>query len=187
MRLLLPELNGYHLQSIRTKNEFEAGKIALQAYEKFQVRPLSSNTLRTVKFSVVLDGWAKDYKGTESSARDSKYTEADIARMKNYPSKFSVEHASDVEIDTIDDALIQEFYVWRRQNTFTRGRQVIPNDDTLRKEMNLIKSLIKYAHRKKLITDTPTSPHQSTKMLVAPLSQQQSGRKSIQQHGNGLH
>ncbi|MDC2993172.1 hypothetical protein OAZ91_01070 [bacterium] len=57
MRLLLPEQNGYHTQSTRTKNEFEAGKIALQTYEKFQVRSLSGNTLRTVKFSVALDGW----------------------------------------------------------------------------------------------------------------------------------
>jgi integrase len=155
MRLLLPEQNGYHTQSTRTKNEFEAGKIALQAYEKFQVRSLSGNTLRTVKFSVAVDGWAKDYKGTQSSARDSKYIEADIVRMKKYPAKFFVEHAGDVEIDTIDDALIQDFYVWRRQNTFTHGKQVIPNDGTRRKEMNLIKSLMKYAHRKKLITDIP--------------------------------
>ena len=83
--------------------------------------------------------------------------------MKNYPAKFSVEHVGDVEIDTIDDALIQDFYVWRRQNTFTHGKQVIPNDGTLRKEMNLIKSLMKYAHRKKLITYCTALPHQSTK------------------------
>ena len=155
MRLLLPDQSGYFRATTRSHSDTDAIRIALNKFDEFQLRSLSGSTLRTVKFSVALDGWAKDYKGTQSSARDSKYTEADIVRMKNYPAKFFVEHAGDVEIDTIDDALIQDFYVWRRQNTFTHGKQVIPNDGTLRKEMNLIKSLMKYAHRKKLITDIP--------------------------------
>ena len=133
MRLLLPDQSGYFRATTRSHSDTDAIRIALNKFDEFQLRSLSGSTLRTVKFSVALDGWAKDYKGTQSSARDSKYIEADIVRMKKYPAQFFVEHAGDVEIHTIDDALIQDFYVWRRQNTFTHGKQVIPNDGTLRK------------------------------------------------------
>lgn len=82
MRLLLPNQRRYFKKSTRTTNEFEAGKVALQTYEEFQVRALAGSPIHKKSFSDVFEAWAKVYPN-QSSTRPKKYIEWGINRMRS--------------------------------------------------------------------------------------------------------
>ena len=155
MRLLLPNQGRYFKRSTRTNNEFEAGKIALQTYEEFQVRALSGASIHQKAFSAVYEEWKKDYPNSVGSKRKKEYIGKDIAVLGAYPYDFFVKQQKDLPIEDLDDTKIFDFYSWRRENTFRNGKKHIPADDTLRKEMNLLTSLLTFAARKKYIVEVP--------------------------------
>ena len=154
MRLLLPNQRRYFKKSTRTTNEFEAGKVALQTYEEFQVRALAGSSIHKKSFNDVFEEWAKVYPN-QSSNRPKKYIEWGINRMRRNACEFFVHHLNDIAIEELNDNLVQDFYVWRRENTFRNGKKHIPADDTLRKEMNLLNAMLNFAHQKKYILEVP--------------------------------
>ena len=162
MRLLLPNKSGYFKSSTRTLSETDAIRIALNKFDEFQVRALSGGALRKILFSKTVLEWKKDFTNSRPKARKTEYVNADIDRMSNYPLTFFGEVCGDLALEEIDEAKIRDFYIWRRQNSFRDGKQFIPGDDTLRKEMNLVKSLLKYALRKKYISNIPDLPKPET-------------------------
>jgi len=154
MRLLLPNQRRYIKKSTRTNNEFEAGKIALQTYEEFQVRALAGSPINKTSFSDVFEEWARVYPN-QSSTRPKKYIEWGINRMRRNACDFFVNHLNDIAIEDLNDGLVQDFYVWRRENTYRNGRKTIPADDTLRKEMDLLNAMLNFAHQKKNLLEAP--------------------------------
>ena len=155
MRLLPNGTDKYFVKSTRNINEFEAGKVALQKYEEFQVRALSGASIHQKAFSAVYEEWKKDYPTSVGSKRKKEYIHKDIAVLGAYPYQFFVEQKKDLPIEDLDDTKIFDFYSWRRENTFRNGKKHIPADDTLRKEMNLLTSLLTFAARKKYIVEVP--------------------------------
>ena len=155
MRLLLPNQRHYFKKSTRTANEFEAGKVALQTYEEFQVRSLAGAPIHQKAFSAVYEEWKKDYPTSAGSKRKQEYIGKDIAVLGAFPYEFFVKQKKDLPIEDLDDTQVMDFYSWRRENTFRNGKKHIPADDTLRKEMNLLTSMLTFAARKKYIVDVP--------------------------------
>ena len=156
MRLLLPNQSGYFRASTRSSNNADASRIALNKFDEFQVRALSGSSVRQIRFSQAYEEWKKAYPNTQSRSRPLEYIHTAIGVLGKYPYTYFVEACDDLPIESIDDKSVGDFYIWRRQNSFRNGKPFIPADDTLRKEMNLIGSLLNYAHQRKYIKEVPS-------------------------------
>jgi len=113
MRLLLPNKSGYFRASTRTSSDAEATQISLNKFDEFQVRALSGGSLRQIKFSQAYEEWKRVYPNTQSRTRPLKYIETAIKTLGNYPYTFFVEVCGNEPLESVDDAKVRDFYIWR--------------------------------------------------------------------------
>ena len=151
MRISLPNSTGYHKQSTKTASEPDATRIALNKFDELYIRVAAGSPLKASTFKDVAAGWERDYRASQPATRKEKHIRTAIGVLKKYPYEFFVNVKGNVAIEHLDDRMCQEYFSWRRENSFLNGRKFVPAEDTLRKEQNLIVSLLTYAHNKHLI------------------------------------
>ena len=155
MRISLPNSTGYHKQSTKTASEPDATRIALNKFDELYIRVAAGSPLKASTFKDVAAGWERDYRASQPATRKEKHIRTAIGVLKKYPYEFFVNVKGNVAIEHLDDRMCQEYFSWRRENSFLNGRKFVPAEDTLRKEQNLIVSLLTYAHNKHLIREIP--------------------------------
>ena len=133
-------------RSAKTKDRNEAIRVALDAFEELNVKRLTGKPVRLVGFKKAVSEFADWYMDTKEIQIKKENRKSYLATLRKYPYDFFVTEMNDVSIDLINDDLIQDYFNWRRDNHNT-------SNNTLRREMTLMKSLYTFCMRKQKYID----------------------------------
>jgi integrase len=133
-------------RSTKTKNRNEAVKVAMDAYQELHLKHLTGKPVRLVGFKKALNEFADWYMDTKEIRIKPDNRKSYLAVLKKYPYEYFVNEMKDISLDLIDDDLIQEYFNWRRDNHNI-------SNNTLRREMTMMRTLYDFCKRKKKYID----------------------------------
>jgi integrase len=159
MRLTLPGVPAKTFiirRSLKTSSRTEAVRLATEAFFNYQARHFNALPLDALNWNNLTDLYFERYKESSVRVTNDKY-------CREFFSKFS-------NIQDIDETAIYEFYRWRIdywKDFKPTGGQIgdglphsvalVPHYQTLRKCSVAVRSILKFAHERGLITVLPLS------------------------------
>tara|TARA_Y100001963_G_scaffold159620_1_gene264135 strand:+ start:5823 stop:7109 length:1287 start_codon:yes stop_codon:yes gene_type:complete len=155
MRLRVSNSTGYKILSTKTNDIDEAKRIAVNTYEEIYMRVQSGGSLASKTFSDLYKSWVKDLP-TLSQGKHELYEEQNKKLAGNYPLTFF----GDYKIDQLNNSDFQEYFMWRRKNSYSKTPQgkkkkFTPTNNTILHECNVINLMLKYAVGKKWLVKIP--------------------------------
>ena len=145
VKIKLPNQKRIRL-STKTKDENEAIRIAKEKYEELFIKVKTNKPVRLIGVKQVIKEFNEWYLDTKSVKVKRENRQHYLNTLNKYPYEFFVELNNDISIDLIDDDLIQDYFNWRRD---THG----VSNNTLRREMTIIRSLLTFCVREKRYLD----------------------------------
>lgn len=145
-RLKIPNTAGFVIRSTKTADDFEARRFAEDLYFELEGRARRGETVKPFLFSQVFDMWRASLNG-DLSDKEMKYRSAYVRKVQMYPLKFLGKYP----IDKIDEGVLSDYIKWRID-----AASRPPATSTLRNERTYLNQLLKFARRKKLISEVPT-------------------------------
>ena len=125
-------------------DENEAIRIAKEKYEELFIKVKTNKPVRLIGVKQVIKEFNEWYLDTKSVKVKRENRQHYLNTLNKYPYEFFVELNNDISIDLIDDDLIQDYFNWRRDNHGV-------SNNTLRREMTIIRSLLAFCVREKKI------------------------------------
>ncbi|NKB48026.1 MAG: tyrosine-type recombinase/integrase [Alphaproteobacteria bacterium] len=128
-------------QSLKTKDQVEAKRLALEKYDQARLRELSGKPQHAVSFEML----CTEYLASLPKGGPKKYHEG---RIRLYLSPYFKSRLPDVSEMAEDD--VWEYVQWRRTQLTKAGEE--PKADTINRENVVLRGLIKFAVRKRYLT-----------------------------------
>jgi integrase len=144
IRIPLASSKGYFRGSTRESNQGRATQVALNKFDELYNKVKSGGTLIGKSFKDIFNEW-KEYYPKVSKERLPKYIEWSVKRVGAYPYTFFVEEKSNPKIDTLTPAVFEEYWIYRKNNSFKNGKPFVPSNNTMRKECTLLNVMFSYA------------------------------------------
>jgi integrase len=135
-RISVPNATGYVRRSTGFTDEFEARRFAEDLYEELRAQKRDGGALQKPKFEKVFLQFKDQYQKEAVSER--RYNEI-VDTIERYGLPFF----KGKTIDSVSNAMMQEFMVWRRNNSRRAGG----SPATINKDLGSLKSFFKWAFR----------------------------------------
>jgi integrase len=127
-RVSVPNATGYVRKSTGHTDDFEARRFAEKLYEDLRVQGRDGGTLNKPKFEKVFEQFKERYRDAASSER--RYNEV-VDTIQRYGLPFF----KGKTLDSINNALMQEFIAWRRANSVRK----VATTATMNKDLGSLK------------------------------------------------
>jgi integrase len=158
MRISLPlsKSKGYFQATTKETNQNLASSIALAKYDELYNRVKNGGRLNTVPFSKLYEEWSKYWMAT-STQKYEDYKVQKITNVGNYPLKYFTTVKNDMGVNEINDNIIAEYFIWRKQNSYNHvnGKKYIPAATTINNEIVSLNHFFEYGKSKGYLTDKP--------------------------------
>ncbi len=128
--------------SSKTRDEAEATRIAKDKYDELFLKYKMNKPVRLVGVKQAIQEFNEWYRETKDSKVKLENREQYISTLNRYPYEFFVEINQNISVDLIDDALVQDYFNWRRDSHGT-------SNNTLRREMTIFRSMLTFCMRNK--------------------------------------
>jgi integrase len=135
-RISVPNATGYVRRTTGFADEFEARRFAEELYEELRVQKHDGSAIQKPKFEKVFVQFKDRYQKEAVSAR--RYNEI-VDTIERYGLPFF----KGTTIDSINNAVMQEFMNWRRSN----GKRAVSSSATINKDLGSLKTFFKWVFR----------------------------------------
>jgi integrase len=135
-RISVPNATGYVRRTTGFADEFEARRFAEELYEDLRTQKHNGGALQKPKFEKVFLQFKDQYQKEAVSPR--RYKEI-VDSLERYGLPFFKGRT----IDSINNAVMQEFMNWRRSN----GKRAVSSPTTIDKDLGSLKTLFKWTFR----------------------------------------
>jgi integrase len=154
-RIRLPS-HKYTWRSLKTSNEALAIQLGRRLLFQIEQREEQGLPAKSKKFSKVID----DYIRYRERDHQHGKTSAGMLRQIIRVSKFWREYAGHLAVEAIDDKVMREFILWRRDyyskfKKLPKNAKLHPTDKTLQWDMMLGKAIVRWAHEQRLRGEKP--------------------------------
>jgi integrase len=139
-RISVPNATGYVRRSTGFSDEFEARRFAEDLYEDLRAQKRNGGAIQKPKFEKVFLQFKERYRTEAPSKR--RYEEV-ISTIERYGIPFFKGRA----IDSINNALMQDFMDWRRNNS----KRAMSSPATINKDLTSLKTLFKWLFRNGIV------------------------------------
>ena len=167
--------NKYVYRSLKTGNKAVAIRAAQKLVHKIEFQTEHELPVQTKKFADVI----KEYVTFRETQHEQGHTSVYMLRQIQRVSKFWIEYAGKRSLMAIDNAVLGEYLVWRKDYYYKKTKEELaairnykinPTEKTLQWEMAFGKSVVKWAHDKgyRGKTQLPTFTFTPKKKRVRP-------------------
>ena len=174
----------YLYKSLRTRSVEEARKAATDWWHDLRVRAGLGLAVRTYTMTQVINEYVAMREKEHEQGALSKHTlarrqatSANMLRQIKRVVKFWHQYCGKLAIDKVDNGVLKDFIVWRKDyyhrmpaELRPKTARLNPTDKTLEWELTLGKQLINYAHERgyRGTKPLPTFTYQAEKKIVRP-------------------
>lgn len=174
----------YIHRSLKTRKLDEARRLGLKFFYEIEFRREQELPLQTKTFAQVLTEYAaereRDYERSKTYKNNASYqqhTSIYMLRQIKRVSKFWHEYCGRMQVDKIDNAVLQNYIVWRKEYYSKipkadrpKNISLHPADKTLEWEVTLAKTVLKFAHERgyRGKTALPDWRYKAQKKIVRP-------------------
>jgi integrase len=174
----------YIYKSLKTRDVTQARKAAIRLFFELEFRKEQNLPLQTKRLNDVIDEYIKlrqtqhdrgGYKRGKSQR--GQHTSAHMLRQIKRVSKFWREYAGKLAVDRIDNAVLADYVLWRRDyyhrvpaDEIPRNAKLNPADKTLEWETTFALTLLKFAHERgyRGAKPLPTFRHKASRTVTRP-------------------
>ena len=135
-RISVPNATGYVRRTTGFTDEFEARRFAENLYEDFRAQKHNGSAIQKPKFEKIFVQFKDRYQKEAVSAR--RYNEI-VDTIERYGLPFFKGRS----IDSINNAVMQEFMNWRRNNS----KRAVSSSATINKDLGSLKTFFKWTFR----------------------------------------
>ena len=174
----------YIYRSLKTRDINDARRLARKFYYEIQIKREQNLPLQQKTFGAVIDEYIalrqREYdrqQSTKTNTSNKQTTSIHMLRQIKRVSKFWREYCGKTAVDKIDNVVLQDYVLWRKdyyhkfdKDKLPKNARLNPADKTIEWETTLAKTLLKFAHERgyRGANALPTWRYKAAKKIVRP-------------------
>ena len=143
-RLKIPQVEGFLVKSMKTRDDYEARRAAEDLYYKLEGKARRGEPIKTPTFSRVFREWANT-QNIDLHTRSKKYVNGNVRRVEIW----LLQYFGETAIDLVSENRLGDYAEWRQ------SQMKKPAVHTLKNERTALNQMLNFAKRKGYIREIP--------------------------------